>query len=108
MSNLKRRLDKLEATHSPKWYAWIYVGAEESDDEALRRTAEKHGLQPEDIGYALFWHLKDEPPVRPAKVVDFGGHAGKETLRGYFRYEDLLRRVLDRRAEEEKSRSTVP
>jgi hypothetical protein len=107
MSNLKRRLDKLEATHSSKWFAWIFVRKDESDDEAIRRTAEEHGLRPEDIGYALFWHFQDEWPPRPTERVDFGGHAGVETLRGYFRFEDLLRRVLDRRAEEARSRSTV-
>ena len=107
MSNLKRRLEKLEASHSPKWYLWIKVGAEESDDEAIRRTAAEMGIRPEDIGFVDLWYLNDESPRRPVKQVDFGGHAGKETLRGYVRFEDLLLEILAERKERKAAEDSV-
>jgi len=83
------------------------VGAEESDDEAIRRTATEMGIRPEDIGFVDLWYLNDESPRRPIKQVDFGGHAGVETLRGYVRFEDLLLEILAERKERKAAEDSV-
>lgn len=85
LGNLKRRLERVENTVSPKHYLWVEVSAGESRSHALERACKEAGVTPEQVGAAVF--------VPDLETVDYGGHSGIETLAGYRSYEDILREL---------------
>jgi hypothetical protein len=71
-------------TWSEKWYIWVVKQPGENDDDALAREAARLGITVEEIGYAIVFQEEG------TKSLDFGGHDGPETLRGWKSLEERL------------------